>query len=402
MGENSHYNKNFKERLVLATVLVGMFLTVTVTVFVSVFLIDIAKTFKVTIGIATLFSLISQLIGLFLGITMGALALRFRHKSLYLFGAAMYCTGVLLYFFAPDYLTLLLAIFFLGTGGATISIMVYSLIGGLFPLEKRGWAIGLTLVATQVAYVFLPLLSGLIGQIAGWRSVLLLFIFPTSIVCLVLGFLFIPSKPPHEQTLKKSMYLNAFKEVFLKKSAVACLVSRSFLVFIVLVPVFSVSFYRMVFSISAGQGGVFYSIAAAGAIFGAVAGGRLVNRLGRKPIAVVAPIISGIAAILFTFMPVVGVSVALWATSAFFGAIAWVGLTGLTLEQVPSFRASMMSVNETFQALGIILGTIIGGSVLNVLQPQASNFQLLMTILGAGGIASGVIILLLAKDPCIQ
>ena len=126
----------------------------------------------------------------------------------------------------------------------------------------------------------------------------------------------------------------------------------------------------------------------------------MVNRLGRKPIAVVAPIISGIAAILFTFMPIVGVSVALWVMSAFFGAIAWVGLTGLTLEQVPNFKSSMMSVNETFQALGIILGTIIGGSVLNMLQPQASNFQLLLTILGTGGIASGVIILLLAKDPC--
>ena len=391
-----------KERLVLATLLVGMFLTVTVTVFFSVFLIDIAKTFEVTIGTATLLGLISQLIGLFLGIAMGALTLRFRHKLLYLFGAAMYGAGVLLYFFAPDFQTLLLAIFFLGIGGATIAIMVYSLIGGLFPLEKRGWAIGLTLVATQVAYVFLPLLSVLIGQIAGWRSVLLLFIFPTSIVCLILGFLFIPSKSSHEQTPKKSVYLNAFKEVFLKKSAVACLVSRSLLVLIVVVPLFSVSFYRMVFFISAGQGGVFYSIAAVGALFGAVAGGWLVNRLGRKPIAVVAPIVSGIAAILFTFMPVVGVSVALWVMSAFFGAIAWVGLIGLTLEQVPSFRASMMSANETFQALGIIIGTIIGGSALNVLQPQASNFQFLMTILGTGGIASGVIILLLAKDPCTQ
>jgi MFS transporter, DHA1 family, inner membrane transport protein len=402
MSEDSQSNRRFKGRLVLVALLVGMFLTVTVTVFVSVFLVDIAKTFGVTIGTVSLFGLISQFVALFMGIALSALALRFKHKSLYLFGAAMYGAGVLLYFFAPDLVTLLLAIFFLGIGGATITIMVYSLIGELFPLEKRGWAIGLTLVATQVAYFFLPLLSGVIGQIAGWRSVLLLFIFPTSIVCLVLGLLFIPSKSPHEQAQKKSMYLNAFKEVFLKKSAVACLVSRSLLVLIVVVPVFSVSFYRMVFSISAGQAGVFYSIAAAGALFGAAAGGRLVNRLGRKPIAVVASVVSGIAAILFTFMPDVGVSVALWVMSASFGAIAWVGLAGLTLEQAPSFRASMMSVNETFQALGIILGTIIGGSVLNILQPQASNFQLLMTILGAGGIASGVIILLFAKDLCIQ
>jgi MFS family permease len=129
---------------------------------------------------------------------------------------------------------------------------------------------------------------------------------------------------------------------------------------------------------------------------GGAVGGRLVNRYGRKSIAVTTVFISGICCILFTFIPVIGLSVAVWFIAASTVGMTWAGLPSLTMEQVPDFRASMMSINNSFDNAGTILGVIIGGLILNLF----SNFHLLMLILGALGASAAAVLLFGAKDPC--
>jgi MFS family permease len=376
--ENSSANKSFRNRLILPALLFGMFLVWTVTYFVSTDLVDIAKTFKVTIGTFSQFGLVSHFLGLFLGLVMGAISLRFKHKSLYLLGVALYCTGALLFFFAPNIQTVFLAYFFTGTGAGTIGIMIFSLIGGLFPLEKRAWAVGLVVSAVMFAGFFVGLVTGAITQVAGWHSVLLWFIIPSSVACFVLGMLAIPSMPNAGQPPAKSTYSTAFKQILFNKSAMACVSSNALRVFIAVVPIYAVSFYRLDFHVTVATGG------------------RLSNRFGRKPIAVIAVIVSGISCILFTFVTNIAISVAIWGLAAFTIAMMASGLQSLVLEQVPGFRSTMMSVSSTFEHIGAIAGILIAGFVLNI---YANNFQLLMTILGAVGAASGLV-LLMAKDPC--
>lgn len=383
--------------LVLLTLLIGAFLAFTAIVFVSTLLVDIAHTFEVTIGTFSQLSIIYQFIGLGLGLAMGALAIRFRHKSLYVFGTAMYAIGALLFYLAPNFATVLFAYFFLGIGGSTISIMAMSLIGGLFPLEKRGWAVGLVVSAVMLSYVLVAPLSGMFAQAMGWRSVLLWFIFPMSITSMILGLLVIPSKPREEQPPSRSEYSNAFKKIFFNKSAVAVVVGNAFRWFIGVVPLYAVSFYRIVFLVPPSAGGIYLSITGIGGIFGGAVGGRLVNKYGRKTIAVTNVLISGVCCILFTYIPNLAVSVAIWTLAATTVGLMAAGIQSLALEQVPGYRGSMMSVHETFHYIGAILGITIGGLVLNL---YANNFYLLMTILGSAGLASGVILLLFATDPC--
>lgn len=383
--------------LILITLLLGTFLAFTIIVFVSTLLVDIAHTFEVTIGTFSQLSIIYQLIALGLGLAMGALAIRFRHKSLYVFGTAMYAIGALLFYFAPNFTTVLFAYFFLGIGGSTISIMVMSLIGALFPLEKRGWAVGLYVSVVMLSYVVVAPLSGMFAQAMGWRSVLLWFIIPMSVISMILGLLVIPSKPDEGQPPSKSEYSNAFKRIFLNKSAVACIVGNALRWFMQVLPLYAVSFYRIVFLVPPSTGGIFLSITGIGGIIGGTVGGRLINKLGRKPIAVTAVLISGVCCILFTYIPDLAVSVAIWTLAATTTGLVGAGLQSLALEQVPGYRGSMMSINESARAVGQILGITIGGLVLNL---YANNFYLLMPILGSGGLASGVILLLFATDPC--
>lgn len=132
-------------------------------------------------------------------------------------------------------------------------------------------------------------------------------------------------------------------------------------------------------------------------ILGDIVGGRLINRIGRKPLTVVAGVIQGVFAILIVFVPNAGASAVMWMVSAAFGGVMLTALIGLVLEQVPGFRGTMVSLNNAFHNIGLIVGLSISGLVLNL---YANNFQILYTIFGATAVASAAVVFLFAKDPC--
>ncbi len=326
---------------------------------------------------------------------MGFLTVRFKYKSLFLLGVALYGVGALGCFFAPDFAFLLFFTLFLGIGNAMIAIAVFALIGDFLPLEKKGVALGVVLSAVFIADLIVPQVTSVITIAAGWRFVLLWFIFPMSVVSLLFGFFSLPSKPQQEQTANKPQYLKTFKQILQNKSALACIVGTTLVSISILVSTYAVSFYRLYFKESLSNGAIFFSIASAMGFLGVIIGGRLINRIGRKPLTVVTDVIQGIFAILITFAPNVWVSVAFWGTSAAFAAATLTALASLILEQVPSFRGTMMSLNQSFQSIGAIVGLTISGLMLNL---YANNFQILYTMFGVSGVASAAVVFALAKD----
>jgi len=395
-NQPSEAKKNLRYNFIIVTMTFVTFLAYSISGFYTTLLVDIAKSFKVSIGTVSQLAIIPQVMGLIMGFAMGFLAVKFKHKSLYLIGIALFALASMGYFFSQTLLQFLLWNFVGGAGYAMFIIIGQTMVGELFPLNRRGWVIGLGVSSIWVAFVIVGPLSGFIDSIAGWRSVLPWFIFPYSLICLGLGFVFIPSKQLQQQSVAKPSYKQAFQQVLLNKSAIACVTANAFSGFLAIVGLYGVSFYRVAFNISASLGGIFAAIAFGGGIFGGLIAGRLVNRIGRKYIAVLAYSVAGLLGIVFTFVPNAWVSLGLWSGLEFFVAMGLASAISLTLEQVPGFRASMMSVNTAISSIGWIVAIIIGGLVLNL---YLNNFHLLMTILGAGGVASGLIFLL-AKDPC--
>jgi predicted MFS family arabinose efflux permease len=299
--------------LLLPTLVLCTFVGFTITAFLSTLLVDVALSFEVSIGTASELFLISSLTGLIVGLAMSAISIKFKHRSLFLIGISVFVVGTFCFFLAQSFAMLVFSQFLLSAGSTTVSIISYTLIGDHFPLEKRGWAIGLLVSSIMVAFIVAAPLSGLIASIAGWRSVLSWFIIPTSIACVALSLISIPSNQPKLDLSSQSLYVQAYKRIFLCKSTVACLIGTTLVSFISVVPMYAVSFYRTVDSVSPTIGGIFSSIAAAGGVVGGLVGGRLVNRYGRKPLAVALCFVSGVMCVIFTFVPVIGVSVAIWA-----------------------------------------------------------------------------------------
>jgi predicted MFS family arabinose efflux permease len=389
-----HSKSRYRKALFLPALFSGYFLAATFAAFFSMVLIDVASSFNVTVGTASLISVISRFVGLIMGLVISVLALKFRHKSMFLFGVAMYGVGALGSSAAPDFYSMLFFQFFLGIGGAMVTVMMYALIGEFLPLEKKGQAVGLAWSTAFLASVIVPLVTFVIANAAGWRFVLSLFVFPFSVFCLVLSYFVIPSSPVQNKPAKDA-YLKAFKQIILNKSAVACMVGTMLVQITYTFTVYAVSFYRLNFSLPLLISSICASAVGSMAILGSAVGGRLINRIGRKTLTVVAGLFSGVFTLLFTYIPSLWISVGLWGGAIFLIAMALSAIYNLNLEQVPRFRGTLMSLNQTFRYAGTVLGLLLGGFVLNFF---SNNFQILMTIYGASSVVMAILVFSAAKD----
>jgi len=110
-------------RFLLPALLLCVFLVYAGTAFTSTLYVDIAASFKVSIGTATMLSLTSAALGLVMGLVLSIVSLKFNHKKLFISGIALCATGTLIFFLAQNFDTAILAYFFLGIGAPLILIM---------------------------------------------------------------------------------------------------------------------------------------------------------------------------------------------------------------------------------------------------------------------------------------
>lgn len=386
---------SLRKRLLLPTLLLSNFVIFSTFVFIAVLLLDIATSFKVSIGTASQVSAVANLAAIFVGLAASLLAVRFKAKSIFLWGLVIYAIGLLGFFFAPNFIMWMIFAPVVEAGAILAGVMVFTLIGEQMSLQKRGWAVGLIIGASFAANFLVPLVSIFIYGLAGWRAVILWFLLPTTIVTIILGWLIVGSikVPP---VVQKPEFSRVFKQILSNKSAIACVVSFAFLWFGFTLPLYLTSFYRIHLGVTASTAAAFYSTVSFIAIFGAVACGRLINRVGRKLLVCISGFLCGLTTILMAFTPL-GVSVALWVVNATTASMTAAAFVALVLEQVPEFRGSMMSVNATFRYIGAFLGPLVGGLLLNLYK---NNFQVPFTIFGASLIACALVIAFFSKDPC--
>lgn len=389
-------NGSLRINLLVPCLLLCTFLATSMPFFLGTLLVDIAASFKVSIGTASQLSIISNLMGIVMGLALSIISIKIKHRSLLLMGNALFAFGTLLYFMAQNFFSVILVSFLLGASASTIIIMVYTLIGEQLPLERRGWALGLTVSSIMASGLVVSSLSGLIANIGGWKMALLWFLLPLSVFCLGLSVLVVPSKQLQTLPAAEPSYRQALKKIFLCRSPIACVSSITLVAFLGVAPIYMVSFFRLAFNVSPAVGGAILALGTAGGIIGGIVGGRLINRYGRKTLAIIAIFFCSISNILIPFMPIIELSVAFAILGGATMAMTIAGVQGLALEQVPEFKASIMSIGNSFENIGGILAITAGSLVLNIYN---NNFQYLAITLGGMGLISIPLLLLLSKDP---
>jgi predicted MFS family arabinose efflux permease len=263
-------------------------------------------------------------------------------------------------------------------------------------LEKRASAVAWTVGAGALAYVVGPLVLNFLSDFGGWRFSLLGFVIPLLFLSLTLAFFGIPSvSRSREAAVSQSGFLSGFRGVLSCKSAWACLAgdtlrAASFSA----VLYYGVAFFMERFGASTYNGALILLVAASCYTVGSLISGPIVNRVGRKPFTAMTAMLAGSLTVSFVFVPNFWFSLSLNLVAAFVFGMFTAAAISLTLEQVPAYRGTMMSVDSAFVNLGYALGAAVGGMAL-----LRFGYEGLGATLGLLGVIAAVVFYVFSRDP---
>jgi predicted MFS family arabinose efflux permease len=277
--------------------------------------------------------------------------------------------------------------------------MAIALVGENLAFEKRANAVGWVLAGGSLAYLIGAPIMGVLAGFGGWRISLLGFVIPFSILSLLLAFAGVPPRSSNRiSSVNGDSYLESLKEIVSNRSAVGCLVGNVFRnAAFMAVLLYGTSFFIERFSLSEGVASFVILGAALFYTLGSVVAGSMVNRYGRKFSTVSTALLAGLFTISYAYVPSLLPSLALNFTAAWFMGMMASAASSLTLEQVPGFRGSMMSISSAATSLGSAVGAAVGGMAL-----IWYDYDVLGAILGGMGIIAAMVFYLMTKDPTCE
>jgi DHA1 family purine base/nucleoside efflux pump-like MFS transporter len=367
------------------------------SVTLSLFLPEIAKTFlgsadQGAVGIASQTGAVNSAAEVVLAFVMSVIAVRFRHKSLLIAGAVIVVFSNVGSFFAPDFMTFQIFFAWEGAGSVMVSILAITLIGNNFASNKKARAISWFVAGTYLAgLVGVPVLL-LISNVAGWRSIFLLFTLPVSLAGLFLALIAIPSTTTEQQPKPGTdNYVRNFRQVLTNKSASTCLIG-TLVGNAAVVALFVLAFYRQQFSLSINWAVGIGLINTAFFVIGSLIGGKLISRFGSKPVAVLCGLVSGVLTMAFFNIPILWLALIVNFASVIVGAFGVPAFVCLVVDQVPESRGTMMSLHRIARNAGEAIGAAIGGVLLALF-----SYQVLGIGFGVIMMASAAIFLLVEQ-----
>jgi predicted MFS family arabinose efflux permease len=384
----------------VASIALAFFGTSMLDVLASLFLIDITKTFigfsdLTTIAIVSQIVTISGIAAMITGLLNGFFCVKINHKKLLLIGALCIVIGSLGCLLAPNLLAMMIFYPLDGVGTVLVGSMAFTLIGESLPLEQKarsvGWVTATGIFSTGVGFAF----AGYIATFGTWRTYLLWYSLPISIVALAAAYLIIPAHVPTSTSINVQTIKESFKRVLVNKSAAACLVGHTLMNAASIWSFFAATFWRTQFLLSVQETAIITVAVVMVYAVGGVLGGRLVDRGGRKPMVVATCGVRGLLILGIVFMPTFWSALVLSFVATLVGGLALTAGHTLNLEQASGARGTMMSLSATCGSLGITLGVAVGGVAL----ASTFGFKALGATLGSLAIAAAILIYILAKDP---
>jgi DHA1 family bicyclomycin/chloramphenicol resistance-like MFS transporter len=381
-------------RLIIPSLVISRALTALPTLVTGLLLIDIGRTFNTPVGISGQIRTASSAISILFALSMGFLSIRYRHKPLLVTGLLIYSLSAVTCGLAPNF-TILLGTYALnGLGFALVNPMVNTLIGELLPVEKRTSVIGYTVAAMALFYVTGSLLTSYIAELAGWRWAFMGLVFPVSALSLILALKAIPSI---ESTVKMgtSDVKAGFEAMLSNRSAVACVLGTALGItawnFYL---TYGASFWRQQYQISTMFVSIAMILTSLSYISGSLLCGRVVKKLGRIKLVIFSALLLGLATILVTYPTNFWYSYVIGIIASFCAGLMITSFTSLTLEQIPRFRGTMMSVYSAATSLGQLICASLGGFLL-----LRYGYNVLGIGLGVAGVLSSLVIYGFAVDP---
>jgi predicted MFS family arabinose efflux permease len=395
LNADSGSTKGSPSRLFLPALAVASFSTGPIGVLAALLLVDIGNTFNTSVGVTGQINTAYAVAAVVFALLTSLLSVKFRHKSLLLAGMLLMLVSVLGCYFAGDFTSLLVFYSISGAGYAVVNPMTFALVGEHLHLEKRAGAIGWVVAGGALVYVVGAPIIAVMSGFGSWRFPLSAFVMPVLLISLLTSYIGLPLASRNRGFSADAEASLNFKENFLNRSALACLIGDTLrsAAFVAIV-LYATSFFRQRFLLSTDSASLVLLSGALLYVLGSLSAGKLINRLGRKSSTALTALLSGIFTVSYVFAANVWISMVLMLLASWFFGMVASSANSLTLEQIPKHMGTMMSIDTALINAGSAIGSAAGGLALTYL-----NYEGLGSVLGAVGIVAAAVFFLLSKDP---
>ncbi len=327
-------------------------------------MLDISQTLNTPIALLGQLSTFSSFMSIIMAILMGILAMKYSYKSLLSIGLIIIAASTIVCSIAPNYFTILVAYSFQGVGYSMILSMATTLIGVQFPPEERTKAMGKLIAGRSVSSIFATPIIGLIVGLSNWRWGFIGFSLPLMILSLILVYIGLPNDYG-EQGGDTSTVLIGIKNILKDRSAVACLLAASLaMTLFSAIQVFNGSYLRQHFGLSVQVVSLLLPLIAISVTVGTLTTGLIVRRFGLRKVVFFTTFFAALSYLIYFTQQDIRIALIFSSIGACLTGIRVTVAGSLSLEQVPQFRGSMMSLNTAATSLGGVLGASLGGYAL--------------------------------------
>lgn len=331
------------------------------------------------------------------GLAMGSLSDRIgRRKSILIIATLVFSAASVLSGFATAFVALLGARMMMGVAEGGIMPVTQTLIAAEVAPERRGLAHGITqnFGANLLANSLGPIVVPAIALAVGWREAFMIVAIPGFIMALLIAWLV--REPHHLDKHPKPTFSGALALLADRNILVCCLLSILLVAYLVVLSIFMPFYLEGVRGMASASWGLVLASMGVASIAVAFIVPGLSDRIGRKPVAVVASLLG--ACIPLGVLWVDGGALWTYCLAAAAGA-AITGVFPLAMATIPS---EVVKPGLTATALSLTMGTseIIGGVFAPSLAGRASDAHGLaapMWIVAGLAVAAAVVSLMLRE-----
>jgi predicted MFS family arabinose efflux permease len=354
---------------------------------ISISLIEVASAFGVSIGLAGQIRSAGSVLAIVAALAMGVLSVRYSYKSLLLGGLLVNLVFSICCALVPSFVLLVACFSVLGLVTSLVTPMVFSYIGGCYPVERRSQIVGTLTSLRTVSYLLMVQLIGLVAGFWGWREAFMLLAAPITFLGLTLSLKVLPGIRSRENTGRMSL-LEGYGGVLASRSAVACLLGNMLSggAWAGGVIVYTVTYLREAFLLPRSEASNVFSSLVIGIIAGNYLGGPIIKRLGGKRVLVVSCLLSGILVACCMNSPWIQLTIAIAVVMSILAGVRMTSTSTLLLYQVPRYRGTVTSVNSAVSQLGVALGAALGGLTL-----QLHSWGSVGVVLGAMHVIASIV-----------
>ena len=385
-----------KQWVVLVSLFVSRYAISSPRVIVGLLLIEIAAAFGLTVGITGQMTTISSLISVIVAFAMGVISIRFSHKSLLVLGLGFMIAASVGCFVSPTFPTVVLCYSIVILGGVMAGPMTSTLVASNFTTHQRSHAMGWLGAGGALA---VSCGAPIIAWIGNWRWAFLGYVTPLLLLSLILVLIGIPrERRESDESQRAPQYREGFQEILRNHSALSCLlgtmlVGASFQAIFL----YASSFFRQRYLISTEVASLFVFGGAMCVTLGSLMSGRFVNQMGRKRLVVLVGALQSVCIIAYATIPSIWFATGARFIASGMAGIMFSALGSLSLEQLPRFRGTMMSIQTAMSSIGSALGAGIGGLALHLY-----DYELVGISLGILAVIGAFIIRMFAADPILE